>query len=166
MAKHKGKGKRRFNLRRVRLNGTVSGGTLAAKTLVSSDLIVASTDTYRLVSAKSFWEVHGLAGGDGPLLCGYARGGYSDAEIEQAIEAANIDRGTLAKQEQANRYVREVGIIGESEALNDGKEVKTRLNWLIPIGEPVKMWIYNLSGAALTTGSATTCFGNCFVHDE
>ncbi len=133
-------------------------------------MIAASTDSYRLVSLDLSWAIEGLTPGDGPILVGVARGGYSDAEVEESIEAANIDRGTLAKQEQANRFVREIGIIsatgaGIQGALNEGQSVKTKLNWLIPIGETVAMWAYNLNASPLSTGAVVNCVGNVWVKD-
>ncbi len=161
---------RRFNLRRVRTQQQIVLSTLAAKDLIASALIPASTDTYRLVSLKGVWTIQGLTAGEGPILVGVARGGYSDAEVEEAIEASNIDRGTLAKQEQANRFVREIGVLiatgaGTQGSLNDGKAVSTKLNWLIPIGETFSMWAYNVSAGALQTGASVDHIGNAWVKD-
>ncbi len=131
-------------------------------------MIPAATDTYRLVSLKCIWSLSGLTAGEGPVLIGVARGGYNDAQIEEAIEASNIDRGSLTLQEQANRFVREIGVVVPSNtegSINDGKMVTTKLNWLVPIGESVSMWAYNLDSATLTTGAEIDAVGNAWVKD-
>ncbi len=170
MAKKPKRRSRGFSLRRVRVQQQIILSTLAAKDLIGAGLIPASTDTYRLVSLKGVWTIQGLTAGEGPILVGVARGGYSDAEVEEAIEASNIDRGTPVQQERARRLVREIGVLtatgaGTQGSLNDGNFLSTKLNWLIPIGEQVTFWAYNLSTSLLSTGASVDCIGNAWVKD-
>ncbi len=93
---------------------------------------------------------------DGPVLCGYAHGDYTVGEIKECIESGgSIDVGDKLAQEKANRLVRIVGTFsnnGTDQAdvtLNDGKPIKTKLNWLIPIGKTLSLFVYNDGTAAI-----------------
>ncbi len=110
----------------------------------------------------------GLTAGDGPIIVGYAHSDFSVTEIKEAIEAsASISVGDQVAQERANRKVRLVGQLTDLvEELNDGKPVKTKLNWLIPIGKEVNIFAYNDGAALLTTGAVVSCSGDMWVKDS
>ena len=107
----------------------------------------------------------------GPILFGYAHSDYSVTEIKEAIEAAAaISVGDKVAQEKANRLVRLVGSFqpddtGE-QVFNDGKQVSTKLNWLIPIGKAVNMFAYNDDTTDLTTGGRVTSSGEMWIRDS
>jgi len=97
---------------------------------------------------------------DGPLIFGYAHGDYTVTEIKECIESgASINVGLKVEQEQSNRLVRIVGAFGSpgvgniDVTANDGKPIKTRLNWLIPIGKTFNFFVYNDGVAALETAA-------------
>ncbi len=119
-------------------------------------MLNASTDKYRLSSIEGIWSCSGLTVGDGPVLVGIAAGDYSLAEIEQCLEAATaIDLGDEIAREQANRKVRVIGLCSHQEPLiNGGQMLKTRLNWLVAIGNQPQIFAYNTSAGSLTTGAA------------
>ncbi len=53
-----------------------------------------------------------------------------------------------------------------SESLNDGKAIKTRLNWAVQIGSTVNAFLYCEDTAAnQTTGSLVDLTGNLWVKD-
>ncbi len=167
MAKH-GKGRRRYSLRRVRTTGGITLGTLANVTVVTSAILGAADGAYRLMSLSQSWALKNLTVGEGPVTVGYAHGDYTVTEIKEAIEAgASISIGNKIANEQANRLVRIIGSFsGEAEeVLNDGKPMKIRLNWAIPIGTTVNIFAYNDSGAALTTGGIIEVTGPVWVKD-
>ncbi len=174
MAK-KRRGKRRFNLRRVRVSTELALGTLASDVAVTNSLTGTSAGAYRLVSAKLIWSQSKAVDGEGPVTVGYAHSDYSVTEIKECLEAfAAIDQGDKIASEKANRLVRTVGTIsargpGGAVAggnLNDGKPVKTRLNWLINIGDSVNMFVFNESIAVLTTGSVVNAQGDLWIKDS
>ncbi len=169
MAKAKPQKRRRFNLRRVKLTPSLSLGTLASVTALTTGLTGAADGQYRMMSVKGSWSVANMTAGEGPLRVGYAHSDYSVTEIKEAIEAAaSISIGDKIANEQANRLVRTVGVfsgLNTDETLNDGKPITTKLNWAIPIGDFVNMFIYNDSGGSLTTGGLLHFNGDCWVKD-
>ncbi len=144
--------------------------TLGTATAVTTGLTGASTSTYRAVSADFVWAIEDLAAGEGPITVGFAHSDYTVTEIKEALEsAASIDQGLKIEQEKSNRLVRIVGTIGTGTGvnqLNDGKPVKTRLNWLITIGDEVNIFAYNDSSSSLTTGAILHPMGNLWVKDS
>ncbi len=162
----KSRKRRSFNLRRVRPTPSLALTTLAASTAKSAGLTGASTSTYRAVSTNMIWIAELLQ--EGPVIVGLAHSDYSVTEIKECIESAgSIDAGDKIAQEKANRLVRMVGTLGvDEDTLNDGKPIKTRLNWLISIGDEVNVFAYNDSGAVLTTGAIVHVTGDLWVKDS
>ncbi len=171
LAKHsKGPSKGRYTLRKVRTIPKITVGTLATVTVVVGALSGASTAAYRLISCSHTWSLSDHTAGEGPYTVGYAFSDYSVGEIKEAIEISNsISPSDKVAQEKANRWVRIVGqFAGDqvSESLNDGKPIKTRLNWFVPIGSSVNAFLYNEDNAAnQTTGSLIDLTGNLWVKD-
>ncbi len=169
MAKHpRRRGKRRFNLRRVRITPEEPLLTLASDTVITQDLTAASPDRYRCVTVKGSWTLIALTAGEGPITVGYAHSDYSVTEIKECLEAqAAISQSNKVAREQSDRLVRVVGTmrgVGNS-FLNDGKPISTKLNWLIGIGATVKMFSFNESTSPLTTGAVTNLVGDMWIRD-
>ncbi len=159
--------KRRFRgtFRQVPVYPTIALSTLGTKDVLAAVLINASTDAYRMLSLDGVWSVTGLTAGEGPVAVGIARGDYTAAEIEEALEAATaVDLGDLIAQERASRMVRQVGICSQQEPiLNGGQQMKTKLNWPVAIGDQPKIWAYNLDTGALTTGAEAKFSGKANI---
>ncbi len=164
----KRKPKRRFSLRRVRVTPEQALATLASDTALTSGITAAAVGTYRCVTAEMAWALTALTAGEGPITVGYAHSDYSVTEIKECLEAFNaIDQGNKIAQEQSNRLIRIVGTLSETiAALNDGKPIKTRLNWLITPGDQVNMFCYNESTSILTTGAFVNGQGQFWVKDS
>ncbi len=167
MAKHGRKG-RPFGLREVRTSSVVTMATTAAQVALSQALTAASTSgPYRCISVIASWRSQELTDADGPLIVGYAHSDYSVTEIKECIEAsASIDQGDKVAQERANRLVRVVGTLGQAvdDELNNGAPIKTRLNWLIGIGDTVNAFVYN-DGITMSTGALVRINGSLWVKD-
>ncbi len=174
MAKKRGR-RRRFNLRRVRLASTSVAGALAAADVVTNAITDTVKDPMRFISviASYSWSNIGAIIDDGCSF-GYAHSDYTAAEVEECLEAGgSMDLGDKVAQEMANRLVREIGTISQAGALaaaagaayNDGKPMKTRLNWLMSTGDTLNLWIRNASGVVWTTGSGVTVLGDLWVKD-
>ncbi len=168
MAKHNRRGKRRFNLRRVRVSPELALATLASDTVLATVLIGTSASTYRCMSVSLTWSLTDLTANDGPIIVGLAFSDYTVTEIKECLEAAEaIDIGDKIGQEKANRLVRIVGSMNEvRESLSEGRLIKTRLNWLIPIGKAINVFAYNTGTGALTTGAFLNCDGSMWVKDS
>jgi len=160
--------RRRFNLRRVRTTPAIALSTLAAGVVVAGGTTGVAPNSYRAVSSEQVWAIENLNTGEGPLVVGYAHSDYTVTEIKEAIDAsASIDPGLKIERERANRLVRIVGVItSDVDRLNDGRPLKTRLNWLITPGDEVNIFALNDSGATLTTGAVLHITGNMWVKDS
>lgn len=161
-----------MNLRKVRVIPQVSLGTLGNVTAIVGAVTGAADGQYRAMSLNGTWSLKGATAGEGPIVIGFAHSDYSVTEIKEAIEIQNsINLGDKVAQEQANRLVRIVGtfpsaqVAAEDVVLNDGRPMKTRLNWAIPIGKAVNIFAYNDSGATLTTGAIVDFNGDLWVKD-
>lgn len=157
------KGKPRRKMGRY-IRGTVDDevnlGTLAGSTLVSAlfgNVVNERTLVSSLVAAWSLVTVTPVAG-VGPVMCGVAHSDYTDAEIEAVIEATGSwNEGDLVAQEIGRRKVRRIGIFDTPQAvedavsLNDGKAIKTKLNWILLQGQSLRLWAYNMGGSAFAT---------------
>ncbi len=169
----KKKGRRKFNLRRVRINTQTQCGALATQDLIAAAMINTSANKYRIITVKASYSwVNIAAVADDGMTFGLAHSSYTDAEIEECLEAVtSIDIGNKVAQEQANRLVREIGaiesvdVVSGSRVFNDGRLTSTKLNWLIGIGDTVQLWVRNASGTVWTTGSALFVNGSIWVKD-
>ncbi len=142
--------------------------TTGNKIAVVGALTGSADGAYRVRSIKAAWNSIVLAAADGPLVVGYAHSDYTVTEIKECLESiAAISVGDLIAQEHANRLVRVVGTLNDAteDELNDGKPITTKLNWLIPIGKAVNMFVYN-DGVAMTTGCVVSCNGTLWIQDS
>jgi len=136
-------------------------GTLSANTLISVDLAGTVQERALATSIVSIWALADFTNaiGDGPIVVGVAHSDYTDSEIEAFLEnAGSWTEGNKVSQEIARRKVRIVGTFLSSVAdsagiavLNDGKPIKTKLNWILNIGQTLSVWAYNSGDSALAT---------------
>ncbi len=171
LAKH-GRGRRngRYTLRPVRIAQAITLGALANVTVISQGLTGNADAAYRCISLTTLWTLKNAATNQKPVHVGYAHSDYTVTEIKEFIEGGSaISIGNKVSNEQANRLIRLVGTFGMAtevdSSLNDGKPIKTRLNWALPIGKEVVAFAYNDSGASLTTGSIVDMTGTMWVKD-
>jgi len=139
---------------------TLQLGTLASKDVgfgLFDEVVNERTLVTSLVAAYSMVGLTPEAGA-GPILVGIAHGDYTAAEIEEWIETTDSwDEGNLVEQETAGRKIRKIGIFRtpdsatESTRLNDGKPIRTKLNWILTQGQTISLWAYNMGAAPLST---------------
>ncbi len=161
MAKRGRKGRSMQGYLKGNVDEELNLGTLASKTLVADTWDESPEEKTLISSIVATWSLDGIVSGQGPLIFGVAHSDYSDAEIEAVIEnQASWDQGSKVEQEIAKRLVRQIGqFVNETGSgtndvqFNDGKPVKTKLNWRLNTGDTLKMWAYNVSGAALSTSA-------------
>ncbi len=133
-------------------------GTLAANTLISSDNADSVDDSAIVTSVVATWAIDSMtvAEDQGPILVGMAHSDYTDAEIEAYVEQlTGWSKADLISREVSQRKIRTVGILGVvisngAAFLNDGKPIKTKLNWKLAEGQTIAFWAYNVGGAALS----------------
>ncbi len=146
-----------------RVSEQLSLGTLAATTLVSADFDDTVTERTLVSSIVASWSMADMTegAGIGPIMIGIAHSDYSDAEMEAVIENdQNWAEGDLVAQEVGKRKVRTIGIFPTSpgggggteiSVLNDGKPIKTKLNWILNSGQTLALWAYNMGANPLAT---------------
>ena len=119
------------------------------------------------ISVDTTLSLRGIAAGEGPLTVGVAHGDLSIAEIVEALDANLTSPDDIIARERSRRPVRRIGIFaaqetGESQILNGGIVLRTKLRFSVGNGHDVSFWIRNQSGAALTTGGFLETHGTLF----
>ncbi len=169
MAKRKG---RRVNWSKFisgAINKQLEIGTLGPKVAVKENLSQVVVDTTRVSSVKC---VYALANWTpiadvGPIMFGWAHSDYTNAEIEGFLEAAaSWDLGDKIAKEVRSRLVRIVGVFDLPQAVtdavrvNDGRPIRTKLNWMLAEGDTLSLWAYNMGdGSVATTVPNVHAFG-------
>ncbi len=139
----------------------LSLGTLNPLTLVSVIFDETVSEKALVASIVCNWSMRDftVTANDGPIMVGVAHSDYTDAEIEEVIENAGSwnTADKIQQREVGRRLVRIVGTFpaaaqsGGSTVLNDGRNIKTRLNWMLATGQTLRLWAYNLGTSALGT---------------
>ncbi len=166
----RGKGKY-SNWQRIPFETDLPLLALGAGALVLADLMPANfSQGYRVVSVEATWDLRTHSAGDGPIRVGWSHGDYSGSEVDEWTEVSFTDRGDMIAQERASRRIRQVGKFRgllTDEVLNDGRLIKTRLNWHFPEGHQLSIWAKNRSESTFTTGSVVVVDGvlNGFWQD-
>ncbi len=145
---------------RGNIDETVDLGTLAAKTAILASLSVVNERTL-ISSIVAYWSLADFTNaiGDGPIMVGVAHSDYTLAEVEEYLEATGLwTEGDMKAKEVSSRKIRRIGLFQSSVAdsfgiavLNDGKPIKTKLNWILNQGQSIKVWAYNAGDSALAT---------------
>ncbi len=169
MARKPARGRRRYSLRKVNATPTITVGNLAVSTVVTGTVYGNADGAYRIMSFSGIWTLSDNTANDGPLVVGFAHADYTVTEIKECLESASsISIGNKVLNEQADRLVRVVGVfpgLSPDEALNDGRPIKTRLNWAIPIGTNLNIFAYNDDAGQRTTGGFVKLNGAGWVKD-
>ncbi len=152
---------------RGQVDETLAISTLGSGALVGANFDESPIEQTFISSIVATWSITNWTriAENGPLTVGVAMSDYSDAEVEEVIEATKSwDIGDLIAQEVSKRKVKIVGTFANVEALvtaigtqwlNQGRLIKTKLNWLLPTGKTLKLWAYNEGTAAFATTSPT-----------
>ncbi len=135
-------------------------GTLAAKTLIIQTFGNVVSERTLVSSLDALWSLIGktVADNQGPIMVGVAHSDYTAAEVEAWIEQQNSWlEADLVAREITGRKIRRVGVFPEqgqdlsTQVLNDGKPIKTKLNWILNAGQSLDFWAYNNGSAPLAT---------------
>lgn len=144
-------------------------GALASDDLIAGNLSGTAIDAMYLISADLVVSLREHTVGEGGIVVGVAHGDYTDAEIEEWLEAtSSFSKADMVAQEQGRRKCRTIGVFGGNntwDTLNDGKPIRVPLRFSISDGQTLKMWAYNEDTDALTTGTILEISGRIFVKD-
>ncbi len=154
-----GKHRSMKNFQQLRAFSSLAVGALAANDLSSGPLGPALQEDYFLTSIDGTWSMIGVAL-EGPIVVGVAHGDYTAPEIEECLEVLLVRPGDKIAKERANRLVRTIGVFDQNttpEQLNDGKSLKTKLNWSLGGDadglQGIQMWAHSLFGGTLSGGA-------------
>ncbi len=167
MARHKGKfkyKKQNSRFQALPVNAALSIGTLADQTATTGNL-TAITDDFWCQSADLSWSMDDHTAGEGPLMIGVNNGDLTGAEITEALDAAPVSRSDIINRERARRPVRRMGVfsgLSTNEALFDGKLQRYPLKIYLAESIELEMFVFNNSGAALTTGTVINVYGTIY----
>ncbi len=137
-------------------------GTLAANTLIAQATQDQVGERTLVTSVIATYALSGFTVGDniGPIEVGLAHSDYTAAEIEAFVErGSSWNEGDQIDREISSRKIRRIGVFQNDGAsgdlsravLNDGKPIKTRLNWILNAGQGLDFWVYNTGGSAVGT---------------
>ncbi len=170
MAKHTGKGRRRGKVLKGRISLAVTLGTLANAAAVATAVGDTVQERTLALSIEVTASLRSATPGEGPLVVGVAHSDYSAAEIEEWIEnAGSWDEGDLVNQEIARRKIRQIGVFDSAlstENLAEGQSIKIALKWILTQTQTLDFWVYNRSGATLTTGTLVNFDGHCWLKPQ
>ncbi len=139
--------------------------TLASLDVLGETIVGVVDKPTRVMSVDCLFALNGMTALEGPVDVGLAHSDYTDAEIEECLEAVGSwSSDDKVANERSNRLVRRVGQLdAEHDELNDGEPVRVRLNWGLASGSTIRYWARNVGSAALTTGSILTFNGDAWL---
>ncbi len=156
----RGRGRRMGRYIRGNIDEKLSLTTLGAATAVGEDfdqVVNERTLVSSIVASYSMLNMTAAAA-DGPIVVGVAHSDYTDTEIQEFITASTgWDEGNKVAQEQMSRKIRRIGTFQNPPeltvpaVLNDGKPIKTKLNWILLQGQTLQLWCFNQGSSALDT---------------
>ncbi len=145
---------------RGNINELLNVGTLAAATVISADFDNVVDERTLVTSIVSTYSVDSWtqASDIGPLVVGVAHSDYSDAEIQEWFtQTVSWDEGNKIAQEINNRKIRVITTLQAPLSAtgvfvaNDGKPIKTKLNWILTQGQTLSVFAFNAGTAAFAT---------------
>ncbi len=120
------------------------------------------TRGFYAVGCSLYWVIRDLTPGEGPIEVGVDHNDLSVGESAEALDAEVVSPSNIIERERASRPVRRSGVffgLAESEVLNNGKPIRTKMMFSLDPGFNARAWARNKSGAALTTGAIITVTG-------
>lgn len=154
------------------VNEVLTIATLASLTLVATNFDEEVQEQATITSIVASWAIRDspLGLNQGPIVVGLAHSDYTDAEIEEVLElTAGWEKYDLVAREKAKRLIRVIGTFPSTPAadqaavLNEGRPIKTKLNWQLGSGQTLKVWAYNAGGAALADSAALYVDGHANI---
>ncbi len=156
-----------FGLRRIRISPSLALSNLVAGTAIATAVSASAENGYRVTSCDTVWTFDDLVEDEGPVTVGYAHSDYSVTEIKECLDSnASINVGNMIAREQANRLVRVVGSFSKTGTINDGRRIKTRLNWKFGEDDLLNIFAYNEATGSITTGSRLHVVGDMWIKDD
>ncbi len=136
--------------------------------IVKTTGMTALTQQIYAISADLIWSIRDHTQNEGPLLVGLASGALTSTQMKEAIEAIQLSSADRINKEHATRPLRRAGVFTlqnvNENVLNNGLAIRTRLRFPLADADNVNMFVYNSSGATLTTGAVVAAFGKIYAN--
>ncbi len=141
---------------------TITLGALAANNLALVNGGTTLQEDLKALHCKYFMTYlpGSIADSEGPLLVGWCPGDMTDAEVEEALEAAQVNPNDFPGNEHSNRptFPLEVVMAFPTAAVDIGSKIvaqgEFKPRWRITDGQGWRWWAYNFSPNALTDGGS------------
>ncbi len=139
--------------------------SIALSTLANNAAIIANTKAdatrdqgVRFKEFKAAYTITGLTAGEGPLIYGWATE-LTATEIAEAISADPQGVDDTDASDKANRKVFPVGVFGMANTSTNEQTFYRNVRYPfkeLPEGSTLKFFVFNASGATLTTGAVAS----------
>ncbi len=161
----KKRGKNRRGFVAIPFTAQITLSTLASVTAILTTTVAELAEDLFIISIDALWSLRDLTPGEGPIEVGFSHDDLSTSEVQEALNAELVDPDDIITRERARRPVRRVGMfsgLAESEVLNDGRVLRSRIKFMIGDGHTMNVYALNRSGATLTTGAIVHINGTIF----
>ncbi len=138
-------------------------GTLAADAVIKAN-VVGFVDAAHLISAKLNWSAHDVPTSTGQVTVGLCHDDYTIAEIAEYLVASPTTKDDKIARERSRRgrWIKRAGkfpFAATEEVLNDGRPIKTKLNFDVQQSGDLAVWAFNSSDTPLTGNGHINCDG-------
>ncbi len=168
--------RRSNNFVAIKVAGSQAIGALSDNVVLKNSLTSGLlTEDLFVISAEFSASISGLTAGEGhPMTVGCSHSDYTVAQILENLDNEMLGPGNKIEQEQSRRSVRtagpmhsEGGLAGSATDLvligSDGSRIpRMKCKFLVSSGKTLDIWVWNRSGAALTTGSTLRWAGTIY----
>ncbi len=156
---------RRMPLQPLRFTTTLSLGTLASNTVITTPTVDSLEQDFHIVSTDLSVTLRNITAGEGPIEFGLSEQGYSVTEVNECLDASPLSQYG-PEQERSRRRVRLYGAFsaseGADETINDGRPIRRKMflrAFAHSTFAAARVWVRNSSGATLTTGASVQITG-------
>lgn len=120
-------------------------------------------EDFRIIKLELYAQWSDITDGEGPIILGIADGFLATADIEAALETAPLSRND-PDLEMSHRAVWPLLILGDDGESSNSvcKQIEKNLRWTFSDPDAWKWWVYNISTAAITTGSFVDLFAKIY----
>ncbi len=157
----------RRNFVAIPYNTTLPLSTLGDGVVLKVDLLGSNFgEDLFIISIDHLTTMRDLTVNQVPLIFGFAHSDLTVAEIAEALDAELTDPDDIIAKERSRRPVRKAGVfnIGSEADIGYGDGLVQRQTIKMTIGNDhmMSLWIRNMSGAVMTTGSTLGQLGTIY----
>ncbi len=150
----------------VRVRAALALGNLGSDLAVKASIHTVLGRDFYAISSDIVFTMFDHTAGQGPITVAIGHSDYSVAEALEWFQSEDaVGGGDLIAQEQKRRKMRDVGDFpgaAESNTLNDGQPVRTKLGFVIQEGSALSLMAINRDDGTLATGTFVAVSGKIY----